>query len=126
MLFDDFFDLKQIREDSLLVGSNTEAIIMVASEPGAIGYVSIASAEEAISLGVEISIFPIDGIAATMENVAQGLFPLQRDLNLVTRRDESNDTVMRFIRFMQSDAGQKFIRNHKYIPISSSKREPNL
>lgn len=124
MLFDNFFGLKRLRYEALRIGSNTEAIIMVASEPGAIGYVSIASAQEAISLGVEISILPIDGIKANMENVENGLFPLSRELNLITRKDDISDTAMSFIKFVQSDTGQELLKKHRYIPISSgSKKE---
>jgi len=120
-LFDQFFSLQEVVPTAQLIGSNTEAIILVAGDPTAIGYVSIGSAEHAVQLGLRLRLLPLDGVAATSENVANEKYTLLRPLNLVTLGKPGKESG-RFIEFLRSEQGQAFVRKNHFVTID--KRGP--
>jgi len=115
-LFDNFFNLKKVVSTAQIIGSNTEAIILVAGDPTAIGYVSIGSAEHAVYLGLNLKLLPLDEVPATTENVASEQYPLCRPLNLVTL-GKPGKNAGRFIRFIQGEQGQEFVQKNHFIVI---------
>lgn len=117
-MFDMFFNLAgRISPDAVLFNSNNESLAMVSSDPNAIGYVSIGSAEHGVALKLRLKIFKLNGIEATSENVASGIYPLRRTLNLVTF-GEPGPEVAAFVSFMQGPAGQQFVAQHHFVPLS--------
>jgi phosphate transport system substrate-binding protein len=60
----------------------------------------------------------LDGIAASAENVRQGIFPLSRPLNLVTS-GEPQDLVRQFIEFARSPQVHDLIRAHSFVPVNA-------
>jgi phosphate transport system substrate-binding protein len=117
-MFEMFFNLTdRITPNAFLFHSNNEVITMVASDPNAIGYVSIGSAEHAIELKLRLKILKLNGIEATSDNVVSGIYPLRRALNLVTLGEPGAEAA-RFIQFMQDFAGQKYVRQHHFIMLS--------
>jgi phosphate transport system substrate-binding protein len=101
---------------AIVVGQNSEAIVEVSREPGAIGYVSIGAAERAEKKLGKIKRIKIDGIEPTKENVKNKTYPIIRPLNLITKGRPSGD-VERFIEFLLSPQGQNIVKNLDYIPI---------
>jgi phosphate transport system substrate-binding protein len=77
---------KDIRAQ-LVIGDNQQGVQAVAASPGAIGYVSIGSAEFESRQGTAIALVAIDGHAATTAAVAAGGYPVVRELNLVFKAD---------------------------------------
>ncbi len=116
-LFDHFFSLKDTVSTAQLIGSNTEAIILVAGDPTAIGYVSSGSVEYALKLGLTLKLLPIEGVLASYETVSKGTYPLRRPLNLVTRMNPSAEVVA-FIKFLQESEGQAFMKKYYFVPLS--------
>ena len=116
-LFDQFFSIPKVVPTAQFVGSNTEAIILVAGDPTAIGYVSIGSAENAVQLGLKLKILPLDGVAATSKSVANRQYPLLRPLNLVTLGKPSEDARY-FIQFLRSKKGQAFVKKNNCVALS--------
>lgn len=115
-LFNKFFSLEKVVSTAQIIGSNTEAIILVAGNPTAIGYVSIGSAEHAVELGLNLKLLPLDGVSATSENIANEKYPLRRPLNLVTLgKPEKN--ASRFIKFLKGEQGQEFAHKNHFIVI---------
>jgi len=85
-LFLHHFKLKNTEiKPSVVIGDNEQGIKTVSGSPNAIGYVSIGSAEYDASQGVAIKLLPMDGVAASIENVKTEKFPISRPLNLVTK-----------------------------------------
>lgn len=115
-----YYRLKGDREYSetgaIVVGQNSEAIVAVTSDPGAIGYVSIGSAERAERKLGKIKRIKIDDIEASRENVKNKTYPIIRPLNLITRGKPTGD-VEGFIEFLLSPQGQNIVKNLDYIPI---------
>ena len=122
-LFDEHCSIQQILPNAQLASANAEAIVLVGIDPAAIGYVSLGPAEKAQRLGVGINILPLDGVAATRENIINGSYPLRRELNLVTR-NEPNNEVQLFIAFMQSETGQEFLRRHHFVTLKQQVAAP--
>jgi len=100
----------------VIVGHNEQAIKTVAGAPGAIGYVSIGTAEADTQAGVEIKLLPVAGVAATTENVASGAFPISRPLNLITS-DSPSALAWAFIEYARSDAVHDLIQDQYFVPV---------
>lgn len=115
-----YFDLdnREIRPD-VIVGDNEHGIRTVAGTAGAIGYVSIGTAESDIQSGLPIRLVSVDGIEATTQAVASGQFPITRPLNLVTY-GSVNPLVEAFIAFCQSDEVDDLIEAQYFVPVSDS------
>lgn len=117
MLFDRFFSPEKIVSTAHFIGSNIEAIILVAGDPTAVGYVSIGSAEHAVDLGLQLKLLALDGVEATSNNVASKKYPLLRPLNLATLGKPGKD-ALRFIEFLRSKQGQRIVKKNHFVMIN--------
>jgi len=83
-VFLEHFKLKaaDIQPDAV-VGDNAQGVRLVSGNPAAIGYVSIGEALSAVERGEELHLVGLDGILATEKTVADGTYPLRRNLNLL-------------------------------------------
>ena len=101
----------------VVIGDNQQGIKTVAGNPGAIGYVSIGTAEFETSQGTPIKLLPISGVAASVGVVKHGKFPLARPLNLVTGT-EPVGLAKRFIDFARSKDVHDLVEAEFFIPVS--------
>lgn len=117
-LFLHYFQLKSsdVRAH-VVVGDNQQGIKTVAGNPGAIGYVSIGSAEYEEAHDTPIRMLPMGGIAAITENVRDGRFPLSRALNLVTSGTPSG-LARRFIAFSQSAVINDLVNAQYFVALA--------
>lgn len=117
-LFLSYFKLKNSDiKSSVVIGDNQQGIKTVAGNPNAIGYVSIGTAEFSINNSVPIKLLPLNGIAASTENVKNGTFPLSRPLNLVTKT-QPQGLEKAFIEFAQSPQVYDIVKKQDFVPIS--------
>lgn len=100
----------------VIVGENEHAIKTVSGSVGAIGYVSIGTAEADIARGESIRLLPLDGVAASTENLANGSYPMSRPLNLVTPAKTSK-LVAEFVAYCQSADVHDLIRAQFFVPL---------
>ncbi len=115
-LFLGYFHIKNSEiKAHIVIGDNQQGIKTVAGNPGAIGYVSIGSAEFETSQGTPIKPLPLGGIAATVANVGNGTFPLARPLNLVAKGEPSG-LARQFIDFARSKAVHDLIDAQFFVP----------
>ena len=114
-LFLHYFKLKnsQIRAH-VVIGDNQQGIKTISANPGAIAYVSIGTAEYEEKNGATIKLLPLDGQLATIKNIANGQYPLSRQLNLVVRKSPSK-LVRDFITFAQSDNVADLIKGQFFV-----------
>ncbi|MES2295494.1 MAG: phosphate ABC transporter substrate-binding protein [Pseudomonadota bacterium] len=119
-LFLHHFDLKAsaIRAD-VVIGENQQGIKTVAGNAGAIGYVSIGTAEYEAAHGGAIKLLPMDGVVASTPSVRDGSFPLARPLNLVTR-PQPTGLSKQFIDFAMSRAAHDAIVKEYFVPIAGN------
>ena len=105
-----------IRPD-VIAGHNEQAIQSVAQSPGAVGYVSIGTAEADVQAGIPIKLLPLHSVAATRANVASGDFPMSRPLNLITG-PQPGRLAQAFIDFAQSRDVHDLIEQQYFIPLA--------
>lgn len=108
-------DNVDVRPD-VIVGDNEHGVKTVAGLQGAIGYVSIGTADADAKAGVTIRLLPLEGVDATAANVANGRYPMSRPLNLVTTNKPSF-LAGRFLDFCQSSAVHDLIRSQYFVPV---------
>lgn len=118
-LFLKFFKLKNTEvKPHVIIGDNEQGIKTVAGNPGAIGYVSIGTAAYDAEHGVPVKLLPVNGVAATIETVRAGDFPLSRPLNLVTTEPPTG-WKKTFIDFAQSAEVHDLVMQQYFVPIGS-------
>jgi len=112
-----FFKLedREISPD-VVVGDNEQGIKTVAGNPGAIGYVSVGTAEYEAGRGTPIKLVSLDGVEASVASVAAGTFPLSRELNLVTS-SEPQGIVGELVSFARSKDVNDLVRAQFFVPL---------
>jgi len=117
-LFLHYYKLKndQIQADAV-IGDNEQGIKTVAGNPNAIGYVSIGTAEYDVKRGVKIKLLQLKGVAPSLAAVADGSFPLSRDLNLVVN-GKPTGLAAEFLAFATSEQNNDIIRGQSVVPIA--------
>ncbi|XZE51794.1 phosphate ABC transporter substrate-binding protein [Planctomycetaceae bacterium SH139] len=101
----------------VIVGDNEHGVKTVIGAAGAIGYVSIGTAEANIALGAPIRLLPLAGVPASTARVASGEFPMSRPLNLVTKSPPS-PLAEAFIRFCQSPQVHDLVESQYFVPVA--------
>ena len=99
----------------VIIGDNQQGIKTVAGNVGAIGYVSIGTAEYEQTYGTPIRLLGMNGVAATVDNVREAHFPLSRPLNLVST-GAPNPLAQQFISFAQSQAVDDLVTAQYFVP----------
>ena len=83
---------------------------IVASDPNAIGYISLGM------VSPEVRALTYGGVVATEETVEEGSYRLARPFLFLTRGTPSAE-ARGFIRFALSDEGQKLVTRAGYLPV---------
>lgn len=116
-LFLKHFSLKNSQiKAHVVIGDNQQGIKTVSGNPGAIGYVSIGTAEYEEERGTTIKRLPMAGQEATVASVRDSVFPLSRPLNLAIKGEPSR-LAKRFIEFAQSVAVHDLIEAQFFVPL---------
>lgn len=114
-LFLKHFSLKNSQiKPHVIIGDNQQGIKTVSGNPGAIGYVSIGTAEYEEQRGTPIKRLALQGSIASVAAVAEGVYPLSRELNLVIK-GEPNSVSQDFLKFAQSQAVRDLIENQFFV-----------
>ncbi|MBQ7765337.1 MAG: phosphate ABC transporter substrate-binding protein [Lachnospiraceae bacterium] len=93
--------------------STGDVITAVSQNPGAIGYVSVASVKDSVK------ILTIDGVAATEENIKDGTYLLQRPFILVTKEDEAlSEEAQKFFDYITSGDANDIISAAGVVPAN--------
>ncbi len=95
--------------------TNNTSVMMtsVAGNPSAIGYISLGSLDE-----TQVKALNIDGVAATVENINNGTYPVSRPFNIATGATVS-DVAQDFINFILSAEGQAVVVEEGYISVDA-------
>ncbi len=109
-------DSADIRAD-VIVGENQQAIKTVAGNPDSIAYVSIGAAASEALAGTPIKLISTDGVEPTTENVAKGIFPITRPLNMITK-GEVTGLSLSFLEYLKSGEIRDIVETHLYVPVS--------
>ncbi|MEJ1126416.1 phosphate ABC transporter substrate-binding protein [Variovorax sp. CCNWLW225] len=100
----------------VIVGDNQQEIMTISGAKGAIGYVSIGSAEFEQKKGSPIKLLQLDQYVPSTGNVASGAYPISRELNLVSREPLSPE-AKRLLAFVSAPSAKPFIQAHFFVPM---------
>jgi len=84
----------------------------------AIGYSFLFFVTEMVQNN-NIKLIAVDGVKPTRENVKNGTYPLSAEFFAVTRSDNKNPNVDKFIKWILSPQGQELIEKTGYTPLNS-------
>lgn len=91
-----------------ITNSTSVMLTNISGNPYAIGYVSLGSMNDTVKA------LPIDGAAATVENIKNGSYTVARPFNIVTKGTLSA-AAEEFMAFILSAEGQAVVENAGYI-----------
>lgn len=95
--------------------TNSTSVMMtsVSGNVRAIGYISLGSLNDSVKA------LNVDGAEATAENIKNGTYKVSRPFNIVTK-DDVSEVTGDFIKFIQSQEGQKVVEDNHYISESNA------
>lgn len=101
----------------IIIGDNQQEVRTVSTNKGAIGYISIGSAEYEASQGSPIRMLALGKLVPSTQAVASGAYPIARELNLVYRKPLSRDETA-LLAYMATPAAKKEIQAQFFIPVA--------
>ncbi|ROQ92242.1 phosphate ABC transporter substrate-binding protein [Desulfosoma caldarium] len=104
-------DKGAIRKDADVVPSNGAMKTAVATDPAAIGYMSVGYVDESVRAVI------LDGVEANVDNVQSGRYPVARGLYSNTKGDPS-PLAKAFLGLLYAPEGQAVIADKGYIPVT--------
>ena len=108
--FETIFDVKDRVKADQEAASTGEVKTVVAQNPNAIGYISLAYSDDTVKNLV------IDGMVASTDNVKNGSYTIKRPFNMVTKgKPDKLEQV--FIDYVFSDEGAEIIAKEA-VPVS--------
>ncbi|HYH99282.1 substrate-binding domain-containing protein, partial [Hyalangium sp.] len=117
-LFLHYFKLKNSDiKAQVVIGDNQQGIKTVEGNVGAIGYVSIGTAEYSVKHGEPLKMLPMAGVEASLENLRSKKFPLSRALHLVTKKGQQSELARKFITFTQAAENNDLVEKQYFVPI---------
>lgn len=105
------------RSGSAVTNSTAVMLMNIAGNSRAIGYISLASANDSVK------ILELDGVAPGAEAVLDGSYPLAHPFSAVTSGEPAG-AAYDFISFMLSDAGQRETAYCGYVSVSGGEYRP--
>lgn len=98
-----------IKSDAIVQSSTESVKQAVSTDPGAIGYISLAHMSD------DVKPIKVNGVVPSEENIASEKYELQRPFLLITSKNPSPE-VLDFIKWVKSPEGTKIIKNDKIVP----------
>ena len=116
-LFLEYFKLEatQVAAD-VIIGDNEQGIKTVSGNKNSVCYVSVGAAEYSAETGVPIKLLPLNGVPANIETVADGSFPLNRPLNLLTNAPPKGLKKV-FIDYAKSQKVHDLVTDLYFVPV---------
>jgi phosphate transport system substrate-binding protein len=102
-------DNTKIKSDAIVQSSTESVKQSVTSDPGAIGFVSLAHMSD------DVKKLLVEGIEPSDETVASGEYELQRPFLFLVKGKET-DVVKEFLDWMNSPTGAKIIKESGIVP----------
>ena len=106
-----------ISKDSHTIGANIEALTLVGGMRGAIGYVSLGTAQAMVAAGMPVKVLSLDGVTPSAQSIVQRSYPIVRELNLVY--SEETEPVMSLIGLVLGGGGQEVVKSFGFLPVGA-------
>ncbi len=111
--FESILGIKDETVYSVEQNATGAVISAVASDPTAIGYVSLANVENTQE---NIKAVSVDDVAPSVDTVADGSYVLQRPFVQIFKKGSTDELVMAWFDFLASDEGQQIIEEEGLVP----------
>ena len=95
--------------EAAIYSGTSEVKTTVAGDELAIGYISLGSMDDTVKA------VKVEGVEATAQNVADGVYALARPFNIAYKADTLSDTAKDFIAWIMSEEGQTIVTENKYV-----------
>lgn len=105
----------RISGDSYTIGANIEALTMVGGMRGAIGYVSLGTAQSLIEAGMPVKVVALDGVMPSAQTIVQRSYPIVRELNMVYRHESPQVDGLNAVLLGRS--GQEVVRTLGFLAV---------
>ena len=99
-------------EEASVTNSTSVMMTTVAGDENAIGYISLGSLNDTVKA------LKIDGVEASVENVADDSYKVSRPFNIITGEEVSAE-AQDFINFILSADGQQIVEDNGYIKVDN-------
>ena len=96
--------------------TDQDAMAMIETLPGGLGTASLGAV---ISENRALRPLTIDGVAPTLDNIADGSYPMEKSLYLVTRPPR-NELTERFIAFIRSEEGARILTDTGNLVVAAA------
>lgn len=100
-------------EEASVTSSTSVMMTTVAGDENAIGYISLGSLNDTVKA------LKIDGVEASVENVADDSYKVSRPFNIITGEEVSAE-AQDFINFILSADGQQIVEDNGYIKVDDA------
>ncbi len=111
--FEEITDTKDKCDYRQELTSTGDVITTVASNPGAIGYASLASVKETVKA------LKVDGVTPSEETIKDGSYVVQRPFVLVTKKDAIlSESAQKFFDYITSEAANGIISGAGVVPAN--------
>ena len=111
--FEDITDTKDKCDYRQELTSTGDVITTVASNPGAIGYASLASVKDTVKA------LTVGGVAPSEETIKDGSYVVQRPFVLVTKKDAAlSESAQKFFDYITSEAAHEIISGAGVVPAN--------
>ena len=108
--FEELVDLKDACVYKVEQNSTGNVKQAVASNPNAIGYVSLSAVDDTV-VAVDY-----DGVAASTDNVSNGTYALQRPFVMIDKAGTTDALTVAFLDFVFSDEGMAIVADDGIVP----------
>lgn len=100
-------------QEASVTNSTSVMMTTVAGDENAIGYISLGSLNDTVKA------LKIDGVEASVENVADDSYKVSRPFNIITGEEVSAE-AQDFINFILSAEGQQIVEDNGYIKVDDA------
>lgn len=104
--------IDQTTPAAIVQNGTDQVMTLVATDPGAIGYISLGSLNETVKP------LNVDQVAPTEDNILNGTYRLYRPFTVVTNKARGLSAVAQdFLDFIRSAEGQQIVKGEGYVPL---------
>lgn len=105
-------EVSAISQRAQVANGNGSLKVMVASNPYAIGYISLGSVDPSIQS------LSVNGFSASVANVSKHLYDVRRPFLILYKKSPKSEEVTKFIKWILSGEAQDRVRERGYISIN--------
>lgn len=102
------------RPGMVFAAHDLENADLLGKAPGSLGTIPIGQIKAA---GLRLRPLPLDGVAPTIDNLANGKYPIAKDF-YVSIRESAPPAAKQFAAYLTSDRAREILRRHDFLPVA--------